>query len=75
MMMMNANANRDEDISIRGWKQVVPDKATRNDSVNKTDSGNKKDDGMIGYEVKTGVIEVRFMTASGKSCSIARSLK
>jgi hypothetical protein len=75
MTMKNANTNRDEDSNSGGWKKVGSGKATGNDSANKTDIGNKKDDGMIGYEVKTGIIEVRFMTASGKSCNIALSLK
>jgi hypothetical protein len=73
--MTNANTNRDKDSNSGGWKQVKSGKATGNDSANKTDIGNKKYDGMIGYEVKTGSIEVRFMTASVKSCNIARSLK
>jgi hypothetical protein len=73
--MTNANTNRDEDSNIGAWKQVGSGKATGNDSANKTGIGNKKDDRTIGYEVKTGIIEVRFMTASGKSCNIARSLK
>jgi hypothetical protein len=75
MTMMNANTNRDEDSNRGGWKQVGSGKVIVNDSANKTDIGNKTDDGMIGYEIKTGIIEVRFMTASGKSCNIARSLK
>jgi hypothetical protein len=75
MTMTNANTNRDEDNNSGGWKQVRSDKATGTDSANKTHIGNEKDDGMTGYEVKTGIIEVRFMTASGKSCNIARSLK
>jgi hypothetical protein len=75
MTMTNANTNRDEDSNSGGWKQVGSGKATGNSSANKTDIGNKKDDGMIGYEVKTGIIEGRFMTASGKSCNIARSIK
>jgi hypothetical protein len=33
----------------------------------------KKEDGMTSYEVKTGIIKVRFTTVSGKSCNIARS--
>jgi hypothetical protein len=45
------------------------------DRTNKTNSGTKKEDGMASYEVKTGAIKVRFITASGKSCNIARSLK
>jgi hypothetical protein len=75
MTMTNTNTNRDEDSNSGGWKQVGSGKATRNDSANNTDIGNTKDDGMIGYEVKTGIIEVRFMTASRKSCNIARSIK
>jgi hypothetical protein len=30
---------------------------------------------MTSYEVKTGIIEVGFMTVSGKSCNIARRQK
>jgi hypothetical protein len=75
MTMMNANTNRDEDNNSGGWKQVGSGKATGIDSANKTFNGNEKDGGMTSYEVKTGIIEVRFMTTSGKSCNIARSLK
>jgi hypothetical protein len=75
MKMMNANTNRDEDNKSGAWKQVGSGKATGTDRDNKTDNGNKKDDGMTSYKVKAGIIEVRFMTASGKSCNIARSLK
>jgi hypothetical protein len=75
MTMTNENTNRYEDSNSGGWKQVGSGKATGNDSANNTDIGNKKDDGMIGYEVRTGIVKVRFMTASVKSCNIARSLK
>jgi hypothetical protein len=75
MTMMNANTNRDEDDNSGGWKQVGSGKATGTDSDKKTFNGNEKYDGMTSYEVKTGIIEVRFMTVSGKSCNIARSLK
>jgi hypothetical protein len=75
MTTTSTNTNRDEDDNSGGWKQVRSGKATGTDSVNKTHIGNKKDDGMTGYEVKMGSIEVRFITASGKSCNIARSLK
>jgi hypothetical protein len=75
MTMTNANTNRDEDNNIGGWKQVGSVKATGTGSANKTINGSGKEDGMNSYEVKTGIIEVRFMTASGKSCNIARSLK
>jgi hypothetical protein len=75
MTMTNANTNRDEDNNSGGWKQVRSVKATRTGSANKTINGSEKEDGMTSYEVKTGIIEVRFMTASGKSCNIARSLK
>jgi hypothetical protein len=75
MTMTNANRNRDEDNNSGGWKQVGSGKATRTDRDKKTVEGNEKDDGMTSYQVKTGIIEVRFMTASGKSCNIARSLK
>jgi hypothetical protein len=70
-MTMNANTNRDEDNNSGGWKQVRLIKATGSDSAKKTFISNEKDDGMTSYEVKTGIIEVRFMTASGKSCNIA----
>jgi hypothetical protein len=73
--MANANTNRDEDNNSGGWKQVRSGKATGTGSVNTTINGSKKEDGMTSYEVKTGSIEVRFMTASEKSCNSAQSLK
>jgi hypothetical protein len=75
MMMTNANTNRDEDKKSGGWKQIGSGKVTGTVSANKTSNSNEKDDDMTSYEVKTGIIEVRFMNASGKSCNIARSLK
>jgi hypothetical protein len=75
MTMTNANTNRDEDNISGGWKQVGSGKATGPDRDNKTVNGNEKYDGVTSYEVQTGIIEVRFMTASDKSCNIARSLK
>jgi hypothetical protein len=75
MMMTNANTNRDADNNSGAWKQVGSSKATGTGSANNNFNGIEKDDGMTSYEVKTGIIEVRFMTASGKSCNIARSLK
>jgi hypothetical protein len=75
MTMTNANTHRYEDNNSGGWKQFGPSKVTVTDSDNKNFNGNEKDDGMTSYEVKTGIIEVRFMTTSGKSCNIVRSLK
>jgi hypothetical protein len=75
MTMTNANTNGDKDNNSGGWKQVRSSKATGTDSANKTHIGNGKDDGMTSQKVKTGIIEVRFMTSSGKSCTITRSLK
>jgi hypothetical protein len=75
MMMMNANTNRDEDNNSGGWKQVGSGKATLTSSANKAINGSEKEDGMTSYEVKTDIIKVRFMTASGNSCNIAQSLK
>jgi hypothetical protein len=75
MTMMNANTNRDEDNNRGGWKQVGSGKATGTGSANNTFNGSEKEDGMTSYEVKMGIIKVRFMTASGKICNIARSLK
>jgi hypothetical protein len=75
MTMMNANKNRDEDNNSGGWKQLGSGKVTGTDRDNKTFNGNEKYDGMTSYEVKTGIFEVRFMTASGKSFNITRSLE
>jgi hypothetical protein len=75
MTMMNTNTNRDEDDTRGGWKQVVSCKATGASSANKTFNSSEKEDGTTSYEVKKGIIEVRFMTASGKSCNISQSLK
>jgi hypothetical protein len=75
MTMMNANTYRDEDNNSRCWKHVGSGKATVTGSANKTINGSEKEYGMTSYEVKAGIIEVRFMTASVKSCNIARSLK
>jgi hypothetical protein len=75
MIITNENTNRDEDNNSGGWKQVGSGKATGTGSANKTLNGNEKEDAMTSYEVKTGITEGRFMTASGKSCNIARSLE
>jgi hypothetical protein len=73
--MTNANTNRDEDNNSGGWKQVRSGKATGTGSANKTIKSSEKEDGMTSYEVKTGIIEVRFMTASINSWNIARRMK
>jgi hypothetical protein len=75
MMMTNTKTNRDEDNNRGGWKQVGSGKATGTDSANNIFNGTEKYDGMTSYEVKTGIIEAKFTTASDKSCNIARSLK
>jgi hypothetical protein len=75
MMMMNENTNRDEDNNSGGGKQVGSCKATGTDGANKTFNSSEKEDGMTSYEVKKRIIEVRLMTVSGQSCTIARSLK
>jgi hypothetical protein len=72
MMMMNANTNRDENNNSGGWKQFRSVKATGAGSANKTINGSEKEDGMASYKVKTGIIKVMFMTASGKSCVVVK---
>jgi hypothetical protein len=64
MTMMNANTNKDEDNNSGGWKQVRSCKATGTFHANKTINSSEKEDGMTSYEVKTGIIEVRFCYAA-----------
>jgi hypothetical protein len=73
--MINANTNKDEGDISGGWKQVRSGKATGTGRADKTINGIEKEDGMASYEVKTGIIEVRFMASSGKSCNITKILK
>jgi hypothetical protein len=73
MMMLNS-INQDEGNNNKGWKQVGSGKTARTDKTDKTGTGAKKEDGMASYAVKIGVIEVRFMTATGKGCNMARSI-
>jgi hypothetical protein len=74
-MIMRDATRLDEGNNRVEWKQVGYGKANGTVRTDKTINGTKKEDGMASYEVKTGVIQVRFMTASGNIFNIARSLK